>query len=84
MGCKLDFYYKIKTTGPLIRPIIKTNIMKESLTILHEYAIASDNLWLASKLQLLEKEIKIEILKEKLLLLDKFSEEQNLILNEPN
>ena len=58
--------------------------MKESLTILHEYAIASDNLWLASKLQLLEKEIKIEILKEKLLLLDKFSEEQNLILNEPS
>tara|TARA_R110000782_G_scaffold139002_1_gene231475 strand:+ start:1460 stop:1600 length:141 start_codon:yes stop_codon:yes gene_type:complete len=46
--------------------------MKESLTILHEYAIASDNLWLASKLQLLEKEIEIEILKEKLLLLDKF------------
>ena len=58
--------------------------MEESLTILQEYAIASDNLWLSSKLQLLEKEIEIEILKEKLLLLDKFSEEQNLILNEPS
>ena len=46
--------------------------MKESLTILHEYAKASDNLWLHNKLQLLEKEIEIEILKEKLLLLDEF------------
>ena len=45
--------------------------MEESLTILQEYAIASDNLWLASKLQLLEKEIEFEILKEKLLLLNR-------------
>lgn len=36
--------------------------MEESLTILQEYAIASDNLWLAGKLQLLEKEIQIEML----------------------
>ena len=58
--------------------------MKETLNFLLEYAEASDNLWLSVKLELLEKEIEIEILKEKLLLLDKFSEEQNLILNEPN
>ena len=56
--------------------------MKEALKFLQDYAKASDNLWLSVKLKLLEKEIEIEILKEKLLLLDKFSEEQNLILNE--
>ena len=46
--------------------------MKESLTILQEYAIASDNLWLAGKLQLLEKEIVIEILNAEIKMLDKF------------
>tara|TARA_R110002074_G_scaffold161489_1_gene319648 strand:- start:169 stop:309 length:141 start_codon:yes stop_codon:yes gene_type:complete len=46
--------------------------MKESLTILQEYAIASDNLWLAGKLQLLEKEIEIEILNAEIKMLDKF------------
>tara|TARA_R110002153_G_C12899223_1_gene451959 strand:+ start:321 stop:494 length:174 start_codon:yes stop_codon:yes gene_type:complete len=56
--------------------------MKEALKFLQDYAKASDNLWLSVKLELLEKKIEIEILKEKLLLLDKFSEEQNLILNE--
>ena len=56
--------------------------MKEALKFLQDYAKASDNLWLHNSLELLEKEIEIEILKEKLLLLNKFSEEQNLILNE--
>ena len=56
--------------------------MNEALEFLQDYAKASDNLWLYNSLILLEKEIEIEILKEKLLLLDKFSEEQNLILNE--
>ena len=46
--------------------------MEESLTILQEYAIASDNLWLAAKLQLLEKEIEIEILNAEIKMLDKF------------
>jgi hypothetical protein len=46
--------------------------MEESLTILQEYAIASDNLWLYSKLQLLEKEIEIEILNAEIKMLDKF------------
>ena len=46
--------------------------MEESLTILQEYAIASDNLWLSGKLQLLEKEIEIEILNAKIKMLDKF------------
>ena len=46
--------------------------MEESLTILQEYAIASDNLWLAGKLQLLEKEIEIEILDAEIKMLDKF------------
>jgi hypothetical protein len=46
--------------------------MEESLTILQEYAIASDNLWLAGKLQLLEKEIEIEILNAEIKMLDKF------------
>ena len=56
--------------------------MNEALEFLQDYAKASDNLWLYNSLILLEKEIEIEILKEKLLLLDKFSEEQNLILND--
>ena len=56
--------------------------MNEALEFLQDYAKASDNLWLYNSLILLEKEIEIEILKEKLLLLDKFSDEQNLILNE--
>ena len=46
--------------------------MEESLTILQEYAIASDNLWLAGKLQLLEKEIEIEILDAEIKMLEKF------------
>ena len=46
--------------------------MEESLTILQEYAIASDNLWLSGKLQLLEKEIEIEILNAEIKMLDKF------------
>ena len=46
--------------------------MEESLTILQEYAIASDNLWLSGKLQLLEKEIKIEILDAEIKMLQKF------------
>ena len=45
--------------------------MEESLTILQEYAIASDNLWLAGKLQLLEKEIKIEIINTQIKMLEK-------------
>lgn len=62
----------------------KTNIMNETLKLLQEYAEASNNLWLSGKMQFLEKEIEVEILKEKLLLLEKFSEEQNLILKEPS
>ena len=46
--------------------------MQESLTILQEYAIASDNLWLAAKLQLLQKEIEIEILDAEIKMLQKF------------
>ena len=46
--------------------------MKESLAILHEYAIASDNLWLAAKLQLLQKDIEIEILNAEINILQKF------------
>jgi hypothetical protein len=46
--------------------------MEESLTILQEYAIASDNLWLAAKLQLLQKEIEIEILDAEIKMLEKF------------
>ena len=46
--------------------------MEESLKILQEYAIASDNLWLAGKLQLLEKEIEIEILNAEINILQKF------------
>ena len=46
--------------------------MEESLTILQEYAVASDNLWLAGKLQLLEKEIEIEILDAEIKMLQKF------------
>ena len=46
--------------------------MEESLTILQEYAIASDNLWLSGKLQLLEKEIEIEILNAEIKMLEKF------------
>jgi len=52
--------------------------MKEALKFLQDYAKASDNLWLYNSLELLEKEIEIEILKEKLLLIDKFSEEQKV------
>ena len=46
--------------------------MEESLTILQEYAVASDNLWLAGKLQLLEKDIEIEILNAEIKILQKF------------
>lgn len=50
----------------------KQNKMEESLTILKEYALSSDNLWLAGKLQLLEKEIEIEILNTEIKMLNKF------------
>ena len=46
--------------------------MEESLTILQEYAIASDNLWLAGKLQLLEKEIEIEVINAEIKILQRF------------
>ena len=40
--------------------------MKETLEFLKDYAITSDNLWLLSKLDILQDEIKIEILKAEL------------------
>jgi|TARA_B110000503_G_scaffold89103_1_gene134997 hypothetical protein len=46
--------------------------MEESLTILKEYALSSDNLWLAGKLDSLKTEIQIEILKAELDILNKF------------
>ena len=46
--------------------------MEESLTILQEYAIASDNLWLAGKLHSLKTEIYLEILNAEIKMLDKF------------
>jgi len=58
--------------------------MKEALKFLQDYAKASDNLWLYNSLELLEKEIEIEILKQKISFLDKVSEEQNSILNKPS
>jgi len=58
--------------------------MKEALKFLQDYAKSSDNLWLYNSLELLEKEIEIEILKQKILFLDKVSEEQNSILNKPS
>ncbi len=45
--------------------------MEESLTILKEYALSSDNLWLSAKLQLLEKEIGIEIINTQIKMLEK-------------
>ena len=45
--------------------------MEESLTILKEYALSSDNLWLSAKLQLLEKEIEIEIINTQIKMLEK-------------
>tara|TARA_R110000803_G_scaffold11798_1_gene34957 strand:- start:180 stop:365 length:186 start_codon:yes stop_codon:yes gene_type:complete len=58
--------------------------MNETLNLLLDYAAASDNLWLSNKMQLLEKEIEIELIKAKLSLLDEFSNEQKLILKKPN
>mgnify|MGYP003650965049 FL=1 len=40
--------------------------MKETLEFLEDYAITSDNLWLANKLDILQDEIRIEILKAEL------------------
>ena len=50
----------------------KQNKMEESLTILKEYALSSDNLWLSGKLDSLKTEIQIEILKAELDILNKF------------
>ena len=50
----------------------KQNKMEESLTILKEYALSSDNLWLAGKLDSLKTQIQIEILKAELDILNKF------------
>ena len=46
--------------------------MKETLLILQEYAKASDNLWMYHKLQLLETEIKIEILNAEIKIIKEF------------
>ena len=43
--------------------------MKETLEFLQDYAITSDNLWLANKLDILKDEIRIEILKAELQIL---------------
>tara|TARA_R110000851_G_scaffold15144_1_gene50380 strand:+ start:2263 stop:2403 length:141 start_codon:yes stop_codon:yes gene_type:complete len=45
--------------------------MKETLEFLEDYAKTSDNLWLLSKLDLLRDEIKIEIIKAQIKILDK-------------
>ena len=45
--------------------------MEETLEFLEDYAKTSDNLWLLSKLDLLRNEIKIEILKAEIKILDK-------------
>jgi len=46
--------------------------MKETLLILQEYAKASDNLWLHHKMQMLESEIKIEILNAQIKIIEQF------------
>ena len=45
--------------------------MKETLEFLEDYAKTSDNLWLLSKVNLLRDEIKIEIIKAQIKILDK-------------
>ena len=45
--------------------------MEETLEFLEDYAKTSDNLWLLSKLDLLRNEIKIEILKAEIKILEK-------------
>ena len=45
--------------------------MNETLEFLEDYAKTSDNLWLLSKLDLLRDEIKIEIIKAQIKILDK-------------
>ena len=45
--------------------------MNETLEFLEDYAKTCDNLWLLSKLDLLRDEIKIEILKAQIKILDK-------------
>ena len=45
--------------------------MNETLKFLEDYAKTSDNLWLLSKLDLLRDEIKIEIIKAQIKILDK-------------
>ena len=45
--------------------------MKETLELLEDYAKTSDNLWLLSKVNLLRDEIKIEIIKAQIKILDK-------------
>ena len=45
--------------------------MKETLEFLEDYAKTSDNLWLLSKVDLLRDEIKIEIIKAQIKILDK-------------
>jgi hypothetical protein len=45
--------------------------MEETLEFLEDYAKTSDNLWLLSKLDLLRDEIKIEIIKAEIKILEK-------------
>ena len=45
--------------------------MEETLEFLEDYAKTSDNLWLLSKVDLLRDEIKIEIIKAQIKILDK-------------
>jgi hypothetical protein len=69
MKIKLKAFYK-KQRG--VKTPFKTNIMKETLLILQEYAKASDNLWLHHKMQRLETEIKIEILNAEIEIIKQF------------
>tara|TARA_R110002153_G_scaffold5623_3_gene26147 strand:- start:112 stop:258 length:147 start_codon:yes stop_codon:yes gene_type:complete len=43
--------------------------MHETLKFLQDYANASDNLWLAERLELLEEEIKLELLEAEIRIL---------------
>jgi hypothetical protein len=45
--------------------------MEETLEFLEDYAKTCDNLWLLSKLDLLRDEIKIEIIKAEIKILEK-------------
>jgi hypothetical protein len=55
--------------------------MKDNLKMLQDYANSTDNLWLLRKLMILEKEVEIEILNQKLTLIDKMAKERKAILN---